>query len=406
MNEPHRLSQTYCVLTSPGPAAIAVVRARGSGATAFLERFIEPRGGRPPASWAAGDVFRAGLRDADGEVIDDILVSVHGAGPAWDVRLHLHGSPWLVRQCCNFLEACGLHRTDESETTLWTTRSRIEAEALARMPALPTLRGVEWLAGQVARLGAEIERLIGMGDDPEAAVGCRALAERLCVFGWLSRPLRVAVIGPPNAGKSTLVNALADREVSLVSPRPGTTRDWLEVPAEIDGLPVVWLDTAGVREPGDAIEAESIRRTLAEVRAADAALVLLDAEAGRGAAARFLEAVAPELHAAGRPAVMAWNKTDAAPAPQRFAMPETLPAQDAALRVAAGRREGLDAIERAILACAGYDLATLALPAAFSERQANLLTAAAGARGGERRRLLERCLGVGVAGDRRGIIDQ
>ncbi len=408
MKTPTTLPQTYSILTSPGPAAIAVIRLRGGGAVeTFLRENIAPTGSRAVREWTTGDVSRAGLRDASGEIIDDIVVSVHAAGPAWDVRLHLHGSPWLVRQCGTCLESRGFKRFDETETTLWPTRTRIEAEALARMPAMPTLRGVEWLGRQVQQLHTQLDRLIQSPGGADAAACCRALAARLCGFTWLSRPLRVAVIGPPNAGKSTLVNALADREVSLVSPQPGTTRDWVEVPAEIDGMPVVWLDTAGIREPGETIEAESIRRTRAELRNADVGVVLLDAtSAGDASVTSFLDALAADLHAAGLPAIVAWNKTDITPAPATYALPKVLADGGPALLIAAARPEGLDDLEHAVLDCAGYDLAMLALPAAFTRRQAELLTTAAGVEPDRRRMLLETCLGIGVAQNQHDIIDR
>ena len=89
------------------------------------------------------------------------------------------------------------------------------------------------------------------------------------------------MVGPPNAGKSTLVNALAAREVAIVAATPGTTRDVLEVRLDIGGVPVTLLDTAGLRDTADEIEAEGVRRALA--RMADADLVLVVAETGGGA---------------------------------------------------------------------------------------------------------------------------
>ena len=85
--------------------------------------------------------------------------------------------------------------------------------------------------------------------------------------------------GPPNAGKSSLLNALARREAAIVSEEAGTTRDAIEVRLDLDGLPVIVTDTAGIREPQGAIEREGIRRTLAHAREADLVLWLSDASA-------------------------------------------------------------------------------------------------------------------------------
>ena len=118
--------------------------------------------------------------------------------------------------------------------------------------------------------------------------------------------LVVAIAGPPNVGKSTLMNQLARREVAIVSPHAGTTRDVIEVQLDLDGYPVTVIDTAGIRETDDPVEQEGVRR--ARARAADADLVLWLADLSPGAAIQH-EGTAPvwlvrnkiDLEAAGRP---------------------------------------------------------------------------------------------------------
>ena len=89
--------------------------------------------------------------------------------------------------------------------------------------------------------------------------------------------LVVAIAGPPNAGKSTLLNRLARREVAIVSPYPGTTRDVIEVHLDLGGYPVTLLDTAGIRDSDDPVEQEGIRRARARAEAADLVLWVIDA---------------------------------------------------------------------------------------------------------------------------------
>ena len=96
----------------------------------------------------------------------------------------------------------------------------------------------------------------------------------------LREGLHVAVIGPPNAGKSSLVNALARRDVAIVSDIAGTTRDVIEVRLDLGGYPVILADTAGLREPGDSIEREGVRRALARAESADLRLLVLDGALG------------------------------------------------------------------------------------------------------------------------------
>ena len=89
--------------------------------------------------------------------------------------------------------------------------------------------------------------------------------------------LVVAIAGPPNAGKSTLLNRIARREAAIVSPYAGTTRDVIEVHLDLDGLPVTLLDTAGIREAGDPVEMEGVRRARERAAAADLVLWVEDA---------------------------------------------------------------------------------------------------------------------------------
>src|SRR5581483_5463065 len=94
--------------------------------------------------------------------------------------------------------------------------------------------------------------------------------------------MTVAISGPPNVGKSTLVNLLAKREVAIVSPHAGTTRDVIEVQLDLDGYPVTVIDTAGIRDTSDPVEQEGVRR--ARLRSAEADLVLWMTDGGQGGA--------------------------------------------------------------------------------------------------------------------------
>lgn len=119
---------------------------------------------------------------------------------------------------------------------------------------------------QLERVHAEIAAALA-----DAAVGER-----------LRQGLTVAVVGPPNAGKSSLVNRLAGREAAIVTPYPGTTRDVIEVSLELDGLPITLLDTAGLREPADPVEAIGIARARERAERADLVLCVVDGAAAPG----------------------------------------------------------------------------------------------------------------------------
>jgi tRNA modification GTPase len=238
-----------------------------------------------------------------------------------------------------------------------------------------TLRGARWLLAQVGRLRDAARTLPGLPSLNEAQQACRQIAARLEIVSWFTRPLRIVIAGPPNAGKSTLANALADRPVSVVSPTPGTTRDWVEAGGEAAGFPVTWLDTAGLRDPADAIEAASIERTRQLMAGADAVLLILDAtEAARPAQPAFLA-----THGDLRPACVALNKTDLASPADVVALRGLLPPawRSQAIAISATLRTGLDALLDALLAGVGRLGPALEGPAAFTNRQVEALEAAA-----------------------------
>lgn len=116
--------------------------------------------------------------------------------------------------------------------------------------------------------------------------------------------LRIALIGPPNAGKSSLLNALARRDVAIVSEIPGTTRDVIEVKLDLGGYPIIVADTAGLRESGDAIEVEGVRRALARARDAELVVLVLDGQTD----AR--PALTPDVES--KLCLIVWNKSDLA----------------------------------------------------------------------------------------------
>ena len=99
----------------------------------------------------------------------------------------------------------------------------------------------------------------------------------------------MAIAGPPNAGKSTLLNRLARREAAIVSPYAGTTRDVIEVHLDLGGCPVTLLDTAGIRDSDDPVEQEGVRRARARAAAADLVLWVVDAAAGEGLPGKRIE---------------------------------------------------------------------------------------------------------------------
>lgn len=318
------MSDTIFALSSGRlPSGVAVVRLSGPQACAAARALC---GALPPPRTARYGAF---AHPATGEVLDCGLLLVF-PGPASatgeDVaELHLHGGRAVVAAVLDALAALpGLRPAEPGE---FTRRAHAngkldlaEVEGLAdlvaaeseaqRRQALALASGAlsrrvgEWREGLVAAL-ALLEAGLDFSDEGDVAddVSRRAVALiaplRRSLGDALADAARgervrdglvVAIAGAPNAGKSTLLNRLAGREAAIVSPVPGTTRDVLEVHLELAGQAVTLLDTAGLRETGDAVEAEGVRRARARAEAAD--LVLWLSEDGAPAPEVFPDAIA------------------------------------------------------------------------------------------------------------------
>jgi tRNA modification GTPase len=301
----HPRDQTIFALSSGRPPnAISVVRVSGAHAGAIVGALT----GRNPLPRMA---TRALIRDANQQPIDDAVVlwfpgpkSATGEDVA---EFHVHGGRAVLAAL--FAALSSVENTRAAEPGEFTRRAfengkldLTEAEGLddlvhadtdrQRRQALRQLKGLlgdrarSWRA-QIIEASALIEAGIDFSDESDvpaeliapALAKIKALhaeiAEVLVAQGRSERlrdGLVVAIAGPPNVGKSTLMNQLARREVAIVSPHAGTTRDIIEAQLDLDGYPVTVIDTAGIRATEDPVEQEGVRR--ARVRAAEADLVL------------------------------------------------------------------------------------------------------------------------------------
>lgn len=296
----------YAVASGAGRAAVAVMRMSGPATAALLATLCP----RMPAPRRASLLP---LRDAAGDVLDRALVlwfpGPHSYTGEDSAELHLHAGPAVINGVAERLAALGARPAEAGEFTrrayLHGRMDLLEAEAIAdlvaaesdeqRRQALRQLNGAlgtlygGW-ATRLTRLVAQQEALIDFPDeDLPAAVEAMMLDEIDRLHDEMTSHLQdgrrgerlrdgliIAVTGPPNVGKSTLVNALAGRDAAIVSAQAGTTRDVLEVRAEFGGVPVTLLDTAGLRDTDDAVEAEGVRRARARAASADLVLAICD----------------------------------------------------------------------------------------------------------------------------------
>lgn len=348
----------YALSSGRVPAAIAVVRVSGPKARIGLETITgtipEPRRAK-----------RATFREPSGDVIDDGLVlwfPAPGSETGEDVaELHVHGGRAILAAVFQVLGGIdGLRPAQAGEFTRRALANNkldlaaveglgdlIGAETAAqRRQAMAQYRGalshkVEAWRKRLIEAMALVEAAIDFSDEGDvpqnllapAAEIARELGEE--IKGALDDARRgerlrdgfvVAIAGAPNVGKSTLLNRLAAREVAIVSPTPGTTRDAIEVALDLGGVPVVLVDTAGVREASDPVEAEGVRRALARIESADLVLSLMDAsEPSRGQGV------------SGLGAVEVWTKIDLLDSEAQ----RVLPAQGS-IRISAKTGAGMD----------------------------------------------------------------
>lgn len=341
----------FQLLTGAGPAAIAVLRITGPSAAEFAARRLKCTSALRP-----GAIQRAVLMDESDLPRDDVLVAVVSDAPVLDLRLSLHGNPWLVRETAALLERSGFH--ERADAPLWPARDPISSAAYALLPRLPTLGGVEWLLRQMEQLRVELLAIAACPSAAEARARLAQLIEPPEIEAWFTRPLRVALVGRPNVGKSTLINALADQPISLVSDQPGTTRDWVEFAGEAEGCPIVWLDTAGLRPSDDPLEQAGVERTLKIAADSDACVLVLDAADPRGSSGPLK--VGPDT----TPLTIAINKCDLAPASAVSVAVDAGGAE--VVPISALRSAGLERLKRAVLLACGRDKSQMSFTKAFT----------------------------------------
>jgi len=158
-------------------------------------------------------------------------------------------------------------------------RTAIEQDAVAAMARVKTVVGLQFLAWQRAHLEDVLQGLAERWTaDPDGVlVELRQMITRERQASLLLDGAEVAIIGPPNAGKSTLLNRLVGRTATLVSSTPGTTRDWVDIDVEVQGVPLRLIDTAGRHTAGASVEREAIRRGVAATGRVDLSLIVVDA---------------------------------------------------------------------------------------------------------------------------------
>ncbi|HVS37856.1 MAG TPA: GTPase [Gemmataceae bacterium] len=268
-------------LTPPGQAAVAVLGVDGPGAWEAVRPLFRTRSGAElPAAPQPGRFLLGRLGET---VSDEVVLTIKRGGPSPQLELHCHGGRANVRFLLDLLAARGLHVCDWREFLRRTEPDPLRAAAAIALAEAPTVRTAAILLDQyqgafAAALDAVIAAL-DRGDVGAASAVLDQLARYAPLGRRLTAPWRVVVAGPPNVGKSSLVNALAGYQRSIVAPTPGTTRDVVTTRLAVDGWPIELADTAGVREATDALEMQGVQKAREATADADLRLWVLDASA-------------------------------------------------------------------------------------------------------------------------------
>jgi tRNA modification GTPase len=376
------LDDTIAAIGTPlGEGGLAVIRLSGPRALTIADAVFVPIGksSRKPSE-ALTHTIHYGRIESRGQVVDEVLVGVMRAPRTFTredvIEISCHGGMLPVKLVLDAVLGHGARLAEPGEFTKRAfLNGRIDlaqAEAVADLihsrTELALAAANEQLAGKLSqrinqlrddmvKTLAHVEAHIDFPDEdiaPDTKAQLITRLERGVAFmdellrtanegQILRRGIRAAIVGRPNVGKSSLLNQLLGHDRAIVSPIPGTTRDTIEETANIHGLPVVFIDTAGLREAGDEIEAEGIRRSRGTLARAELIVHVLDASEPYGPSdGKYL------IEFGGKKRILVVNKVDL---PRRLVLPESKTAgatNSPAVEVSCATGQGLERLKDAI----------------------------------------------------------
>ena len=361
------------LMTGTGTGAIATVQVFGGAAQAVMAKVFKPAGTKP-TKFKTGQILLGTVTDGS-KTIDQVTL---GREAPELFAIHCHGNSLIVEMIMQRLQNCGvsLLTAEQLRTKILTAQrpeSAIAVEAKLAQLKAKTLQGTKIIANQIdAGLSKKARYWLGNMDDTSLdeikAEAVRILhasqTAKLIIYGCTA-----VLTGPPNTGKSTLLNCLAGRQKAIVTDIKGTTRDWVEATCQISPLSVTLIDTAGLEDgysdPQDTIGEAAQKKTTEILEEADLVLFVLDnSRPTDELSAQFSERIA------NKRVITVLNKSDL---PSRFdsnQLPEVL---SDTVQISAKNGTGIEDLRQEILQTSGVTNVDLRQPICFTDRQENLL---------------------------------